>query len=40
VRLGPYESKAEAEKFLAWLKDLESFKSSYISQVYSTRTIN
>jgi cell division protein FtsN len=40
IRLGPYDSEAEAEKFLGWLRDLDSFKTSYISQVYTTRTVN
>lgn len=40
VRIGPYGSEAEAEKFLSWLKDIDSFESSYISQVYTTRTVN
>lgn len=40
VRIGPYEGKPEAEKFLGWLKELETFETSYISQVYTTQTIN
>ena len=40
VRLGPFETKSEANKFLDWITDIESFESSYISQVYTTRTIN
>ncbi len=40
VRIGPYDSKAEAEKFLAWIKEIDSFDSSYISEVYTTRTVN
>lgn len=38
VRIGPYASKAEAEKFLSWIKELQGFESSYISMVYSRRT--
>ncbi len=39
LRIGPYEKKAEAEKFLAWVQDLEGFADSYISVVYVTRTV-
>jgi DedD protein len=39
LRIGPYEKKAEAEKFLAWVQDLEGFGDSYISVVYVTRTV-
>jgi DedD protein len=31
VRLGPYANKAEAEKFLAWIKKIDGFEESYIS---------
>ena len=31
VRLGPYPNKAEAEKFLAWIKKIDGFEESYIS---------
>lgn len=34
VRLGPYEKKAEAEKFLASIRSLEGYEKSYISLVY------
>ncbi|MAG13028.1 MAG: hypothetical protein CMN78_00340 [Spirochaetales bacterium] len=40
IRVGPYESEGEAEKFLGWIKDLETFESSYISQVYTTQLVN
>ncbi len=33
VRIGPYAKKAEAEKFLEWVKKINMFKTSYISQV-------
>lgn len=39
VRIGPYSKKEEAEKFLAWVKEVEQFDSSYISQVSVTKTI-
>ncbi len=40
VRIGPYTSRDEAGKFLGWLKELSSFSKSYISEVYTTRTVN
>jgi cell division protein FtsN len=33
VRVGPYPSKAEAQKFLEWIRGLEGFQSSYVSMV-------
>ncbi|TFG59634.1 MAG: SPOR domain-containing protein [Spirochaetales bacterium] len=39
VRLGPYTSKPEAEKFLEWIKALQGFDGSYISLVYTTREV-
>jgi hypothetical protein len=33
VRLGPYPNRAEAGKFLEWVRDLEGLESSYISMV-------
>ena len=40
VRLGPFDTEGEAGKFLNWITDIDSFESSYISQVYTTRAIN
>ena len=40
VRLGPFDTEGEAGKFLSWITDIDSFESSYISQVYTTRAIN
>ena len=37
VRVGPYTSKAEAEKFLDWIRELKGFETSYISMVASKR---
>jgi cell division protein FtsN len=37
VRVGPYMSKGEAEKFLEWIKAVKGFESSYISMVYAKR---
>lgn len=39
VRMGPYAGKAEAEKFLAWIKGINSYEKSYISQVYVQKTV-
>ncbi|HDQ14529.1 MAG TPA: SPOR domain-containing protein [Sediminispirochaeta sp.] len=39
VRVGPYEEKGEADKFLGWVKNRESFENSYISQVYREKTV-
>jgi cell division protein FtsN len=39
VRIGPYENREEAEKFLAWIKEMQDFEGSYISQVYVEKTI-
>ncbi len=40
VRLGPYAKKEEAEKFLSWVKEVDQFGSSYISQVRVTKTVS
>ncbi len=37
VRIGPYKSKAEAEKFLIQIKKLKGLSGSYISVVYVKR---
>ncbi len=37
VRIGPYMSKGEAEKFLEWVKAVKGFESSYISMMYAKR---
>jgi len=39
VRIGPYQEKAEAQKFLTWVKEKEQFSSSYISQVYRNKIV-
>lgn len=39
VRLGPYANREEAEKFLAWVKEVDPFGESYISQVNATRMV-
>lgn len=35
LRVGPYENKSEAEKFLGWIKEISGFDGSYISEVAS-----
>jgi cell division septation protein DedD len=37
VRIGPYTSKDEAEKFLHWVKGVDGFIESYVSKVYTKR---
>lgn len=40
VRIGPYQEKSEADKFLNWVQQREQFKNSYISQVYRVKTVS
>ena len=37
VRLGPYGEKMEAAKFLDWIKAVDGFEGSYVSEVYVTK---
>ncbi len=37
VRIGSYPAKEEAEKFLYWIKEIDGFSQSYISQVKAER---
>ncbi len=37
VRIGAYPAKEEAEKFLYWVRDIEGFSQSYVSQVQVMR---
>ena len=39
VRIGPYRYKAEAEKFLDYVKNIDSFEASQIYEVYVERTL-
>ncbi len=39
VRIGPYSQKAEADKFLTWVKEKDAFENSYISEVYRKKTV-
>jgi cell division septation protein DedD len=40
VRIGPYTNRAEAEKFLTIVKQIQGLETSYISSVAGTRTVN
>jgi DedD protein len=40
VRLGPYGKQEEAQKFLDWVKAVDQFQGSYISQVRVNRTVS
>lgn len=40
LRVGPYPSAEEAEKFLEWISDIEGFESAYVSEEYPLRTVN
>ncbi len=40
LRVGPYTNKAEAEKFLEWVRAVEGFEESYISEEYPMRTVS
>lgn len=39
LRIGPYENKEEAEKFLSWVKEIRGFENSMIFEGRGTRTI-
>ncbi|MFO7850549.1 MAG: SPOR domain-containing protein [Spirochaetia bacterium] len=39
VRIGPYQNKKEANKFLNWVKDIKDFEKSYVSEVYKTKVV-
>jgi cell division septation protein DedD len=39
VRIGPYRYKAEAEKFLEYVKHIENFEQSQIYEVYVQKTL-
>jgi cell division protein FtsN len=39
VRIGPYKHKAEAEKFLTWVKEIKDFEKSYVSRVYTEKRV-
>jgi DedD protein len=37
VRVGPYPTESEAEKFLEWIRNLKGYETSYISMVTARR---
>ncbi len=37
VRIGPYSAQMEADKFLSWIKAVDGFENSYVSEVYVKR---
>lgn len=37
LRYGPFSSQSEADKFLAWIKNLSGYEGSYRTEVYVTR---
>ena len=39
VRIGPYSERAEADKFLTWIKEQKDFEKSYVSEVYRKKTV-
>jgi len=39
LRYGPFDQKAEGEKFLAWIKDVPEFKDSYLVEENQQRSI-
>lgn len=40
LRVGGYNDKAEAEKFLNWIRQIDGFGESYISEEYPFRTVS
>ena len=38
LRVGPYSTQAEAEKFLEWIGELDGFENAYISEEYPLRS--
>lgn len=39
LRVGPYESQSEAEKFLEWIQNIDGFSGAYVSEEYPLRTV-
>lgn len=39
LRLGPYDDRGEAEKFLAWIREIDGFGEAYISEEYPLRSV-
>ncbi|MFP4431952.1 MAG: SPOR domain-containing protein [Spirochaetaceae bacterium] len=40
LRVGPYDDKSEASKFLDWIREINDFSGSYISEEYPLRAAN
>lgn len=40
LRVGPYSDKSEASKFLDWIREINDFSGSYISEEYPLRAAN
>jgi cell division protein FtsN len=40
VKIGPYSNKAEAEKFLSWVKAIDGMEECYISQLRTPKSVN
>jgi hypothetical protein len=40
LRVGPYADKSEASKFLDWIREINDFSGSYISEEYPLRVTN
>ncbi|MCG8479675.1 MAG: SPOR domain-containing protein [Spirochaetales bacterium] len=40
LRVGPYASQEEAEKFLEWISDIDGFEEAYVSEEYPLRSVN
>ncbi len=40
LRVGPYSDKSEASKFLDWIRDINDFSGSYISEEYPLRVVD
>ncbi len=40
LRVGPYASQEEAEKFLEWITDIDGFEEAYVSEEYPLRSVN
>jgi hypothetical protein len=40
LRVGPYGTSEEADKFLEWIRDIPGFTEAYISEEYPLRTVS
>lgn len=39
VRVGPYQNRQEAEKYLTWIKEIPDFKGSFVTQATALREV-